>query len=236
MLSILNRPGRGFDIGTLDVPVTTSVALAKGDIVQLVQTAGGVWTTCTGSGANTIALVDATWTDATKTLELTGAFTNYVFKAGDRVRITGGTGATAGYYVVATRTSADAITLVTSIGVGADGQTDIAGSLLDRQLMHGIFGCALTSAAANTKVVCRVIGRCQAFTKNTADAAIAAGNLYAPSSAKDLDSDTASYGINAKLVAKAVETALVATTATRALRTVLMNGLHGWGGSYGGVA
>lgn len=235
MLPILQRAGRGFDIAELDVPVVTSVALAKGDLVQLIQTAGGIWSTCTGSGANTIAIVSATYTDATKTITLTGAFTNYVYKSGDRVRITGGTGATAGYYVVASRASADAITLTTSIGAGADGQTNIAGSLLDRKLMGGIFGVALTNAAASTSVMVRVQGNCYAFTKNTADAAIAAGNLYAPTSSKDLDSDAASYGVGAKLVAKAIGTASVSTTATRALRQVTMSGIIGWGGTYGGV-
>jgi predicted outer membrane repeat protein len=239
VIPILVRPGRGFDIRELDVPVTTSIALDKGDIVQLVQTSGGKWATCTGSGANTIAIAAATWTDATKTLTLTGAFTNYVYKSGDRVRITGGTGATAGFYVVASRASADAITLTTSIGVGADGQTDIAGSLLDRSLMQGIFGCALATTAANGRLKVRVIGRCQAFTKNSAGgggSAIAAGNLYAASSAKDLESDTDTYGIGAKLIAKAIGTGTAAATNTRALRDVCMSGIHGWGGTYGGTA
>lgn len=236
MIPVLNRPGVGFSIREVDATVTTSVAVNKGDIVQLVQTAGGVWTTCTGAGANNIAITGGTWTDATKTLTKTGAFTNYVFKAGDRVRITGGTGATAGFYVVATRASADAITLTTSIGVGADGQTDIAGTLLDRALMQSIFGCCLRNAAANERVAVRLVGNCFAFTKNTADAAIAAGNLYAADSTKTLDSDVASYGINAKLIAKAVETAAVSTTATRALRLVTMSGIQGWGGNYGGLA
>jgi hypothetical protein len=236
LIPVLQRPGLGFSIRELDRSIVTSVALNKGDIAQLVQTAGGIWTTCTGAGANNIALTGATWTDATKTLTKTGAFTNYVFKAGTRVRITGGTGATAGFYVVATRASADAITLVTSIGVGADGQVDIAGTVLDQALMQGIFGCALRNAAANERVALRLIGNCFAFTKNAADAAIAAGNLYAATSAKDLDSDVATYGINAKLIAKAVETAAVSTTATRALRLVTMSGVHGWGGTYGGLA
>lgn len=239
MIPILVRPGRGFDIRELDVPVTTSVALDKGDIVQLVQTSGGKWATCTGSGANTIALTGATWTNGTLTLTKTGAFTNYVYKSGDRIRITGGTGATAGFYVVAGRTSADAITLTTTIGAGADGQTNIAGSLLDRSLMQSVFGCALTSAAANGRVVVRVVGRCQAFTKNSAGGggnAIAAGNLYAASSAKDLESDTATYGIGAKLIAKAIGTGTAAATNTRALRDVCMSGIHGWGGTYGGTA
>lgn len=235
MLPILQRAGRGFDIGELDVPVVTSVALDKGDIVQLVQTAGGIWATCTGSGANTISVTAAAFTLVGLTIAKTGAFTNYVYKSGDRFRVTAGTGATAGYYVVTGKTDANTITIDDTPALAAGDVADLAGSLLDRQLMGGIFGCALTNAAAGTSVVVRVQGNCTAFTKNTADAAIAAGNLYAASSAKDLESDTASYGVGAKLIAKAIDTAAVSTTATRALRRVTMSGIIGWGGTYGGV-
>lgn len=318
MFPVLKRPGRGFDVGNLDVPVRTSVALAKGDIAQLVQTAGGNWATCTGAGAGSTAFTAGTYVDAPRTLSKTaafaslpnsfspiavtgatfttagpftltktGAFAAYTFTAGvHRVLVTAGTGATVGIYTVASRVSDDAIRLSTTIGAGADGQTDIgftlapfngktrllitggtaitagvttvalklsddlvaletdigtgaadvAFTMLDQSLVQGIFGCALHDAAANSMVTLRVIGPCKAFTKNTSDAAIAAGNLYGATSAKDLDSSTIVYGVNAKLVAKAVETALVSTTATRALRTVIMNGLHGWGGTYGGAA
>lgn len=76
-----------------------------------------------------ITLTGATWTEATKTLTKTAAFTNYTHLAGDEVKITSGTGATAGYYPIASKTSANAIVLETSIGAGADTQTDIAGTM-----------------------------------------------------------------------------------------------------------
>lgn len=76
-----------------------------------------------------LSITGATWTESSKTLTATGAFTSYVFNAGDIIEITGGTGATAGDYVVASRTSANAIVLVTSIGAGADAQTDITATI-----------------------------------------------------------------------------------------------------------
>lgn len=76
-----------------------------------------------------ISLTGATWTESSKTITKTGAFASYVFSSGDTLTITGGTGATAATYYVASRTSDDAIVLTTSIGAGADGQTNIAGSL-----------------------------------------------------------------------------------------------------------
>lgn len=74
----------------------------------------------------TINLVGATWTEATLTLTLTGAFATYAFLTGDQIEITAGTNATPDFYVVASKTSADAIVLERSIGATADGQTDIA--------------------------------------------------------------------------------------------------------------
>lgn len=76
-----------------------------------------------------ISLTGATWTESSKTITKTGAFASYVFSSGDTLTITGGTGATTGTYYVASRTSDDAVVLTASIGSGADGQTNIAGSL-----------------------------------------------------------------------------------------------------------
>lgn len=320
MIPVLNRPGVGFSIRELDASVTTSVAVERGDIVQLAQTSGGVWTTCAAPGAGTaftaatyvdaprtlaktgafstvpngrftpITVSGATYTESTKTITKTGAFAAYTFTAGiDRFLVTGGTGATVGVYTVASKTSNDAITLTASIGAGADGQTDIGGTLAqsnDRDRVNitggtaittgvalilmkiddntivlgqdigtgaadvaftlmssgyiqGIFGCCLRNAAANERVAVRIIGNCFAFTKNSASGggnAIAAGNLYAATSAKDLESDVPSYGVNAKLIAKAVGTGTAAATNTRALRLVTMSGIHGWGGLYGGAS
>lgn len=76
-----------------------------------------------------IELTGATWTEATKTLTKVAAFTSYTFLDGDTVSVTDGTGATVGTYAVASKTSADAIVLVTSIGAAANGQTDIEADL-----------------------------------------------------------------------------------------------------------
>lgn len=76
-----------------------------------------------------ISLTDATWTESSKTLTKASAFSDYTFQKGDRIQITDGTGATAGYYNVAGKTSANAITLEATIGAGADGETDIDATL-----------------------------------------------------------------------------------------------------------
>jgi len=238
----------------------------------------------------------ATYTDATKTLTKTSAFTNYAFTAavaagypGDKVVVTAGTGATLGVYTVASRTSADAITLVTSIGAGADGQTnigfsfgtadfkrrinivsgtgvtagvvtvqakisddlvvidrdigstasDVAFNLLDNELMHGWFGVA-TRDYASGAVNCRiqVAGVCDMYTKSSASgggAAIAAGNLYCPSTDKSGDTNATAYGVNAKFVARAIGTGTSGATNTAALRMVELDGIDGFGGRYMGA-
>jgi hypothetical protein len=71
----------------------------------------------------------ATWTAATKTLTATGAFTSYAFLAGDEIEITAGTGATTGVYTVASRTSANAIVLTTSLSSVDLSTGDIAWSI-----------------------------------------------------------------------------------------------------------
>jgi len=75
-----------------------------------------------------IEATGATWTEAGAILTKTAAFTNYTFVDGDKVKITAGTGIDAAdrEYFVKSRTDADNIVLETSIGSGANGQTDIA--------------------------------------------------------------------------------------------------------------
>jgi hypothetical protein len=68
----------------------------------------------------------ATWTAATKTLTQASAFTNYSFLAGDEIAISFGTGATLGTYKIASRVSANAITLETSLAAGNLATGDIA--------------------------------------------------------------------------------------------------------------
>lgn len=60
----------------------------------------------------------ATWTAASKTLTDTGGFTDYTFLSGDEIVIAGGTSATTGVYKIASRTSANAIVLETSLAPG----------------------------------------------------------------------------------------------------------------------
>lgn len=70
----------------------------------------------------TITGENAAWTASTKTLTLSAAFTDYTFVDGDEIEITDGSG-TEGFYEIASRTSANAIVLATSLS--ASNQTDI---------------------------------------------------------------------------------------------------------------
>lgn len=318
-IPICAGPGLGFRFGEKDIWLTANATVSQGDVVQLVMTSSGDFTNFSASGVGNaaftgvtytngtkllnktaafasvpdpkqlISISGATYTDATKTITKTAAFTNYTFYATDRIYVSGGTGATVALYSVASRVSADAITLTASIGAGADGvndiagivtspnnysrikitggtgatagvyvlgyklsadlgiltasigagadgQTDIALTVLDNELQHGFFAVAMEDITSGTIGRLRIVGPCSAFTKNAADAAIAQENLFCPDGSKNFESDTASYGLNAKLVAKAVDTALVSTTATRAKRRVIVNGIYGWGGTYQGTA
>lgn len=76
-----------------------------------------------------ISISDATYTESTKTITKTSGFTNYTFRNAELFNVSAGTNATTGEYPVAGRTSANAITLNTSIGSTADGQTDIDGTI-----------------------------------------------------------------------------------------------------------
>jgi hypothetical protein len=60
----------------------------------------------------------ATWTASSLTLTATGAFASYTFVEGDQIEISAGTGATTGFYAVASRTDDDNIVLSTSIASG----------------------------------------------------------------------------------------------------------------------
>lgn len=66
-----------------------------------------------------LSFSDGAYTTATKTLTKTGAFAGYTFAAGDRIKVTGGTGVTPDWYEIASRVSDDAITTVATV-VGAD--------------------------------------------------------------------------------------------------------------------
>lgn len=77
----------------------------------------------------------ATWTEATRTLTLTGAFADYSWLSADTVDIADGTGATVGTYEVEEHVDDDSVILRTSIGAAADGQTDIDFELPNDQVM-----------------------------------------------------------------------------------------------------
>lgn len=76
-----------------------------------------------------ISVTDATYTDATTTITKTSGFTNYTYRAAEQFEVTDGTDATQGFYQVASRTSANAITLAATIGADADGNADIDGTI-----------------------------------------------------------------------------------------------------------
>lgn len=61
-------------------------------------------------------LTAATFTNATKNLNETGAFTGYTWNSGDQIYISGGTGVTTGLYEIASKTDNDNIVLVDDIG------------------------------------------------------------------------------------------------------------------------
>ncbi len=72
---------------------------------------------------------DGVWTVATKTLTKTGAFSSYTWASGDQISVTAGTGVTAAWYEIASKTSDDAIVLKEEIASAnnTDTTTDIIG-------------------------------------------------------------------------------------------------------------
>jgi hypothetical protein len=96
-----------------------------------------VLTTSIGGLAST-AITNATWTNGTLTMTKVGAFANYTWTSGDKISVTGGTGATVAVYTIASKVSSDAITLTATIGAPADGSTDIAFTTLVEALVHDV--------------------------------------------------------------------------------------------------
>lgn len=76
-----------------------------------------------------ISIANATYTESTKTITKTSGFTSYTFRNAELFEVTDGTSATEAEYAITSRTSANAIVLGQSIGSGADGQTDIDGTI-----------------------------------------------------------------------------------------------------------
>lgn len=95
------------------------------------------WKWATGRSAlldlrGSLSGATATWTAATKTLTAASAFTDYSFLAGDEVIILDGTGVTEGVYKIASRPTANTITLETSLAAG-----DLSGGDIEWQIYPG---------------------------------------------------------------------------------------------------
>lgn len=88
-----------------------------------------------------ISFTSADWAASTKTITKTGAFADYTWLAGDQIEITAATGGRLGWYEIASKVSADAITLTESIK-----STNISGAV--SATMH-LWGCALPSDFMN---------------------------------------------------------------------------------------
>jgi hypothetical protein len=101
--------------------VTTTATMTDVDAQRGVMplTLGTTVASATAATAVNANFTGAGWVAGTFTLTKTAAFTFYVYVPGDTITIVSGTGAAAGSYIVASRVSADAITLRSSPGVDA---------------------------------------------------------------------------------------------------------------------
>lgn len=118
-----NGEGSHFRSGVMLFTITSTApgSLSPGDEVLTVVQFGPKRT------ATAVSITGATWTQATKRLVKTGAFTSYTHATGRLIKITGGTGITTGSYVINAKISDDEIELVSSIGPNA---TDVSASEL----------------------------------------------------------------------------------------------------------
>jgi hypothetical protein len=74
----------------------------------------------TAAGWLALTVENGVWDESELTLTCTGAFTDYTYAEGDIIFIAGGAGVIPGGYVVASRDSANQLTLASSITGGAD--------------------------------------------------------------------------------------------------------------------
>lgn len=80
---------------------------------------------------NLLSVTDLTYTESTKTLSGTGAFTDWTHVSGAMAMLVSGTEVNEGSLVeLAGKTSANAVTLTSGLGSAVDGQTDIAAKLV----------------------------------------------------------------------------------------------------------
>lgn len=70
-------------------------------------------------GRRALSTSSGSWNNGTLTLTITGAFAGYTPAVDDQINVTGGTGVTAGFYTIASKTSDDAVVLTSSIAAGS---------------------------------------------------------------------------------------------------------------------
>lgn len=97
------------------------------------------------------SITGATWTEATKTLGLAAAFTDYVHAHGDVIDITAGTSTTLRQYVIEERLSANGVRLSESIGASASA---VAGTVLASSavIMPSNFGGQLNAYTTTSNI------------------------------------------------------------------------------------
>lgn len=96
-----------------------------------------------------------TWTASSKTLTATGMFTALNFrKSASKIRIISGTGATLGTYTIDSKTSANAIVLVTSLAAGDLATGDIVGVIDNATLGE----CRIPNASIQLSNSCYIQG------------------------------------------------------------------------------
>lgn len=86
----------------------------------------------------TISFTGANWTNATKRITKASAFTRYIWKTGDLVTLTAGTGVTLGQYTIASKVDDSTIELAADCnGAGGDiGGNTIAGEISNGRIMR----------------------------------------------------------------------------------------------------
>lgn len=92
------------------------------------------------SVAQEVAFTAANWTNATKYLIKSGAFAGYLWKSGDVLTLSAGTGVTVGQYTIAAKIDDDTLELATDInGAGGDiSDNTIAGTIDNGRLMRTV--------------------------------------------------------------------------------------------------
>lgn len=140
-------------LGSLSVPELHVCNLAGQQLASM--HAWRCFTTAQGwiDGRGNIDIVNATYTESTKNLLKTGGFTNYTFVDGDQIDITGGANAQKRQVEIVSRTDANNIVLLDSLGAAADGDTDVDGTLhLPKCELAPDFGSIITMSANNTLI------------------------------------------------------------------------------------